>query len=602
MTGMPFDIAFITDGEAFHGASPEEQALGGSETALVQVARALARLGHRVRVFCRCPQPGEYHGVIYQDRLDLVEAATKERFEVLVVSRFFTAFDLPLQAGLKVLWNHDILDKPRLMADRLEQIDLAFVLSRYHAANYIERLPACEPKLALTRNGLDLALMDQAARGAAKIPGRVTYASRPERGLKDLLRHIWPRLKQALPHLELKLCGYQVDATSLHPSLQREYDEIKELVQSAAGVEELGALPKAQYYAHLASCEAMLYPCVFPEISCISALEAQALGTAIITSNEFALSETVQEDFFKVSGKPGSPAYLEAFTQRAQQYLSAPQEHGHITRRAQQKVRAHYSWPAIAAEWAALFERMLDERLKLNPAPLAASLLLEGASQAAAHHLGAAIRLPHEGPAPPDPEEQALNQEIAQLVKRAIGQTGAPARIGLLSSGPGPSRAALQESLQDSILDELSPGQPVSAPYNLVIIRDRLEREAAPERLLEWVRSILQPQGWLLLCIAHGAWPMLSPGYLARQHSLGPKEIKALLPGRELICNYLPRSLVRTSTNQYAVGRWLILAPAAGPDPKPLDFTYQHRQTRPAPPEVLDDLRRAGLLKGATHE
>lgn len=212
MNPTPLHIAFITDGEPFHGASPEERARGGSETALVQAARALARAGHRVQIYCRCPQPGLYGGVTYHDRKSLVRACPEERWDVVVVSRHFVALDLPLQAGLKVLWNHDILGKPQPLAQRIDQI------------------------------GLDLELLDQANQGVARVPGRVTYVSRPERGLKILLKYIWPELHRRLPGLSLDICGYQMLDTPHEEGWQQKFEEVQRLIAESPNVRVLGAL------------------------------------------------------------------------------------------------------------------------------------------------------------------------------------------------------------------------------------------------------------------------------------------------------------------------------------------------------------------------
>ena len=58
-------IGFTTSGIPFDGNSIKTGSLGGSETALISVSRELAKRGHTVRVFCRCPNPGVYDGVEY---------------------------------------------------------------------------------------------------------------------------------------------------------------------------------------------------------------------------------------------------------------------------------------------------------------------------------------------------------------------------------------------------------------------------------------------------------------------------------------------------------------------------------------------------------
>ena len=70
---MRLTIGFYTQGLPFDGETMYRQALGGSETALASLAAELARRGHRVSVFCRCPQPGSYAGVTYYDLQSLEE-------------------------------------------------------------------------------------------------------------------------------------------------------------------------------------------------------------------------------------------------------------------------------------------------------------------------------------------------------------------------------------------------------------------------------------------------------------------------------------------------------------------------------------------------
>lgn len=588
-------FGFITDGEPFHGASPEERALGGSETALVQMARALVARGHEVQVFCRCPAPGDYLGVLYRDRGDLVRAAGEERWDVLVVSRFFTALDLPLQAGLKVLWNHDILDKPQALAQRLDSLDLALVLSRFHGWDYARRLPEIAPKLAVTRNGLDLGLLDQASRGVRPVPGRAVYVSRPERGLKLLLEQIWPRLLERAPGAALTVCGYNVSHTDIHPALQEEYARIDSLLASTPGVEVMGALAKQDYYRHLASCQVMLYPCVFPEISCIAALEAQALGLPVLTSDAFALSETVLSSEFRVPGQPGSPEYVEAYAAGAAELFAQPDRARETARAARDQVREQCDWAVIAAEWEEMFLARLEERVRVQAEPLAASLILTGDRGAAAELLGRELAPPESGPAPEDPDEEGLLRELAMVLERAAAQS-AGGGVGVFSADDGRTASALGDLLTRQTVRELSDWDQPRPELAAVLIRDRLEREEDPAELIRRALAWCAPDAHLALCTASGAWPLLGPGYLGRVHDLGREDIISLLPGRALAMIYLPRGLVGGGAHRWFAGRWLALAPALGPEPGGLDAGAKLRRARPAPPEVIREVRRAGLL------
>ena len=56
-------IAIVDDGIAFDGRLAEAAPLGGAELAVVGLAEALARRGHDVTVYNKCPGPLDHEGV-----------------------------------------------------------------------------------------------------------------------------------------------------------------------------------------------------------------------------------------------------------------------------------------------------------------------------------------------------------------------------------------------------------------------------------------------------------------------------------------------------------------------------------------------------------
>lgn len=591
---MSFRICFVTDGEPFHGASPEERALGGSETALIQVARALARRGNTVEVFCQCPAPGSYHGVIYNDISRLAQLTLERKWDVLIVSRFFDVLKLPLQAGLNVLWNHDILDRPGRLVAYLDSIDLMFVLSQFHAADYAKKLPACTESLVLTRNGLDIGQIRRATANVDKVPGRLVYASRPERGLKLLLQYIWPRLLQQFPHLSLTICGYDVHNTPIHPSIQREYDEIAELARVSPRLEMVGALAKAAYYRHLASCELMLYPCVFPEISCLAALEAQAVGTPVVTSDSFALAETVVPQQCKVGGEPGSPAYIEKFIQASSLLISNKHIASEVAEQARSIVLKRNCWDEIAAQWEREFTHAFEARARGKLVSLAARQVLNGDRLAAADLLGRRLPLPHEPPSPPDPMENQLITAMVQMIS-SIARPHTPHDIGVVCDDNGRTVLALASALPAAKVTDLGANLG-SGAHDLLVVRDALECAEDPALTLEQLLKLCAEHGHVLLCVASGAWPLLSPGHAARTFDLDGHDLSRLLSGRELRLRFVPQGLIKAGASTFSVGRWLALAPSVGPTPQKISIKNRWLSARPAPPEVEAEVLRAGLI------
>jgi hypothetical protein len=161
---------------------------------------------------------------------------------------------------------------------------------------------------------------------------------------------------------------------------------------------------------------------------------------------------------------------------------------------------------------------------------------------------------------------------------------------------PGRTLNALRPFLPGWKLVSLQPGQAVEEPCVVIVIRDLLERTANPHELLHWALHSCHPKGWLALCVASGAWPLLRPGYLARQFDMGKEDLLHLLPQRPLYMTYLPRGLVGSGSGRMAIGRWLALAGVEGPEPVPLDEQTRIDYVRPVKNHILREMTDAGLL------
>ena len=347
-------IALISHGLKISPRILEKQSLGGSETALLQAGQALAKGGARVDVFANCSENWSMGSVRGHDLSRWPEISESSPYDLLIVSRFYDFFDRRLPAGTKILWLHDIIDRPEKLTARLDRLDYILCLSRFHHQDTAARVPRAEAKLILTKNGLDLNLINRVRRRRSpRRPNQLVYASRPERGLGLLLEKIWPILKTDRPDLELKVCGYSVDRSDLPERLVADYRRLDRLMDGAPGVEAVGGLPKEEFYNLLARSAGLIYPCTFAETSCLVALEAQALGTPLIASDSFALSESVVEPSFLVPGRPGSAGYVDRFIDRTKSLLADPDSALRLAEAAGELVRRNHDWVDITAGWLA---------------------------------------------------------------------------------------------------------------------------------------------------------------------------------------------------------------------------------------------------------
>ena len=357
-------IGFFADGLPFNGNTIRERSLGGSETAVYYMARELGSLAHKVWVICNCDHPGKYEGVEYVHKADFKNLALSVEFDVFIVSRFYNFFQVLFRSRLNILWNHDILDNKFALMRYLHRIHILFNLSRFHVEDYLGKIPQLKSKIFQTRNGIDMEMIQQAVKGREKIAGKMIYASRPERGLPFLLQFIWPKVRALCPEATLHICTYDVDRQSLPPKILTLYQEIDQRVKDTPGVISLGTLPKDEYYGHLAEAQLVLYPCDFPEISCIVALEAQACKTPIVTTDDFALRETVGVKDWLVPGHPQDREYQDIFVRTVQRLLQNSEYYLETAQRGYDWVLPQFTWPVIAREWSSLFEFVHLQRME----------------------------------------------------------------------------------------------------------------------------------------------------------------------------------------------------------------------------------------------
>jgi len=368
---MKLGITFFTRGLPFDGQTIHEKALGGAESALYFMARELAGLGNDVQVFCECPRPGEYDGVVYRSVDQYPIYTHVGDTDVLVVSRFATAVVPMLRAGGHALWCHDIAtrESAEYLRGSSWKTDWWFVLSEFHRKQYSDMLGLPPSAFMVTRNGYDPDLVGDGGRlERDKRDHKVMYISRPERGLLVLL-DMWPQIRKAVPDLELVLCSYE------HPAADQQMApllaEIDRRVKALEGIRFAGALTKIELYRELLQSKALVYPSTFPEISCIAAIEAMACGTPVVASAYCALKETVgmEPDLrgapggILIPGIPGSPEYIAAYIEGLQRLLGSDTSAWMgLSEQGRARAYNHYTWRGIAEEWQQLFEAGLTEK------------------------------------------------------------------------------------------------------------------------------------------------------------------------------------------------------------------------------------------------
>jgi tetratricopeptide (TPR) repeat protein len=288
------DIAYYcghTDFEWYPGA----KRMGGSEEAVVNLAKNWKEQGYNVTVFNNCGNVSKiYDGVEYKPYW---EYNSKDKYDVLVVWRHPRPVDFEHNATKIFVDVHDVLGVGEFTQDRLEKIDKVFFKTKAHRNLY--NIP--DEKVCIVPNGVD---PEQFNHDIVKNPYLILNTSSPDRHL-DATLDIFEELIRKQPDKPWKLAWYygwdnflawNKDHKVLMDFYRKQSSRFQKLVDEgrAEGGISISQEEIAKKYLEAGI---FLYPTQFFEIHCISAVKAQLAGCRMITSDFAALNETVKDGY-----------------------------------------------------------------------------------------------------------------------------------------------------------------------------------------------------------------------------------------------------------------------------------------------------------------
>lgn len=324
--------------------------LGGSEEAVVYLSKELVKMGWCVDVYCNCSEPGQYEGVNY---FNFWTFSKDRNYDIFIAWRNSEYIDIANEHSNKYLWLHDVQKAEYYTPERINKIDKIMVLSKWHRDNLPE-IP--DEKFFITRNGIVQSDFSMAGR-ISRDPLKCVYASSPDRGL-DILLEIWPKIKEKVKDATLHIFyGFSQTYDKLHSGRARmiAYKEhILSEVKKLDGVIYHGKVGHSELHDHFMSAGLWLYPTHFTEISCITAMKAQAAGMIPVTMTVAALDETVQHGY-KISFPIADTRSRKAFENITVDLLKDMKKQEKIRVPMMEWAKEYYSWTNVAKQWDELF-------------------------------------------------------------------------------------------------------------------------------------------------------------------------------------------------------------------------------------------------------
>jgi len=353
--------------------TPLERPLGGSQSAICYLTPELTALGHEVTLINGVLKPGVYARVNCPGQAAGLTPEYLNQFDAVIGVN--SAMGVKLREGgvttPLILWSQQASDQKDMQGLREADERLAwnafFLVSDWQAASYASEFGIRPDRIAVLRNAAAPIFQSLQPRARPFFrtgkPPVLAYTSTPFRGLLLLLLS-FPSIREAIPQCRLRVFSsmgvYQQN--SEHEPL---YRSLYALARALPGVEYMGSVSQTALAAALAEADMLAYPNVFPETSCITAMEAMAAGCLVCTSRLGALPETTAGFGFLMDLPADILQMAQAFVALVvgvyRDACAAPDRFDDAIVRQRAYAREHYTWAARAREWAAALPRVLRQ-------------------------------------------------------------------------------------------------------------------------------------------------------------------------------------------------------------------------------------------------
>ena len=278
--------------------------VGGSEEAVINLSRELAKLGWNVTVYNNCGKKPVTDLVTYCDHNGATahqfvtyrpfwERNFRDKQDVVILWRFPRPLDTPINADKVFVDLHDTVEADEFTPGRLRSLTKVLVKSQFHRSLF-PNIP--DNKIAVIPNGIDLSLLESSP-PIEKDPFLIINTSSPERSM-DVLPKLFREIKKRVPQAKLQWAyGWDTYKATRYKDkreakAKRGWMKQTQKEMDEAGIETLGRLTQAEVGKLYQRASILAYPTEFAEIDCISVRKAQAAGCLPVVTDFGALAES----------------------------------------------------------------------------------------------------------------------------------------------------------------------------------------------------------------------------------------------------------------------------------------------------------------------
>ena len=264
---------------------------------------------------------------------------------------------------INVLWMHHFVNQKEAQnlgsKDYIEKLDWIIFNSNWNFEKYVYQFKIPENKSLVIRNAIEK--IDFQKKPKDKIS--LIYHTTPWRGLENLIK-IFKNL--SLENVELNVCSSTaIYGKKFNSGIGNIYEKLFEECKKTKNINYHGYLENNKIIDLLKKTHIFTYPSIWPETSCVSAIEAMAAGCEVLTTNLGALYETCSpfsifvgfdRNFNNLEKK-----YSEALLKSIKDYWSESNQNKLKLQR--ETINLTYTWEVRSKEWKKFFNEA--RKLKL---------------------------------------------------------------------------------------------------------------------------------------------------------------------------------------------------------------------------------------------
>ena len=270
--------------------------------------------------------------------------------------------DLIEKDKINILWMHHFVNQKEAQnlssKDFVQELDYIVFNSNWNSENHIYQFKIPKNKSVVIKNAIEK--IDFEEKPKDKI--NLIYHTTPWRGLA-LLLNVFKNLN--LKNVELNVCSSTIIYGKKFDSvLGKTYESIFNECKNTKNVNYFGFLDNKKIIQMLKKMHIFSHPSIWPETSCIAAIESMAAGCEVVTTNLGALSETCSSfgtfvnfdrNFDNLEKK-----YSEVLLNSIKNFWS--DENQNKLKLQSKTINATYSWNVRSVEW----KNFLDKARKLK--------------------------------------------------------------------------------------------------------------------------------------------------------------------------------------------------------------------------------------------